>query len=257
VDLWDPIRKHYRQLRVPKGSRVGMRLTDEEMVHLAEVAERSPYWRVAYLALMIQSQTAAGPTEVLSIRLRDIAWDQNLLFIQGTKTDCRPRQLPMTEDCALSLKQAQLLALDKGASRPEHFLFPHRDGPHRHARHYHGAWHALRREASVRYPRLAKVRAYDIRHTAISRMCENPNIDESTLKKVVGHGPGSRIMFDVYFHERSKRKQEAVSVLDGITRPKHQALFEPSKRPPRVSALRTDEGDPLEVLRAALDEEAS
>src|SRR5215469_2589925 len=70
VDLWEPIRKHYKQLRVPKGSRVGLRLSDEEMVHLAEVAGHKRQWRVAFLASMVQSQTAAGPTEILSIRLR-------------------------------------------------------------------------------------------------------------------------------------------------------------------------------------------
>jgi integrase len=248
LELWQPIKKHFKRLKVPKGSNVGLRLTDEELAHLAEVAARKPQWRVAYLCMMIQTQTAAGPAETLSIRLRDIDWDANLLHIPGTKTDSRPREIPMTEDCVQALKQAELLAREKGAYRPEHYLFPHQRGPEEHALHYHGAWYSLCREAAKKFPRLAKVRRYDIRHSAISRMCENPNIDEATLKKVVGHGPGSKLMFEVYFHSRNKRKAEAVSVLSGITRPKHQALFEPTKRPPRSLPLRTEETDPLEVL---------
>src|SRR5215831_14386708 len=45
--------------------------------------------------------------------LRDINWDQNLLHIPGTKTDSRPREVPMTEDCVLALRSA-----------PSTFCFP-------------------------------------------------------------------------------------------------------------------------------------
>src|ERR1700757_3974852 len=61
VGLWEAIKKHYKRLKVRRGTLVGMRLTDEELVYLSEVAERKSRWKVAYLLMMIQTQTAAGP----------------------------------------------------------------------------------------------------------------------------------------------------------------------------------------------------
>lgn len=127
--LWDPIRRCYKQLKVPK-STIGQRPTDEELIHLFQCAQKKARWRLAYLASVVSIQTAAGPEEVLGIKLGHINWaDPPILHIHGTKTEFRPRDIPMTEDCCIALRELELLARAKGASDPDHFLFPHLGNP--------------------------------------------------------------------------------------------------------------------------------
>lgn len=57
-----------------------------------------------------------------------------------------------------------------------------------------------------------------MRHTFISRLAENPNVSEQTIKALAGHV--SRQMFERYSHIRSQAKQAAI-----------QALEEPSIEP--------------------------
>jgi len=119
-----------------------------------------------------------------------------------------------------------MIAREKGAHLPEHFLFPHRadhegEGadPTRHMGSYRKGWNGLRQEAAKKFPHLATVRRYDLRHSDGSIMCENPNMDQATLKKIFGHGPGSQLLLDLYFHATRERKEQAVAPLNGITRP--------------------------------------
>lgn len=224
--LWEPIKRRYKQLKVRR-STIGQRPSDEELVYLFEVAERKPRWRVAYLASVVSVQTTAGPYEVIQIRLGDLNWKEQQVRIPGTKTDDRDREVPMTRDCFMALRELELIARAKGATRPEHYLFPHRGNkehpgadPTRPMNTYIKSWKRLCAEAAKRYPRLLHMRRKDLRHVSVSVILENPNVDEPTAKKIIGHGPYSRMAFDVYFHARQKRKKEAVSVLDGITRKK-------------------------------------
>ncbi len=52
VDLWNPIRKLYKQMRVRKGG-PGQRLSTEELSWLLKVAQTEPRWRVAYYCALL------------------------------------------------------------------------------------------------------------------------------------------------------------------------------------------------------------
>jgi len=51
-----------------------------------------------------------------------------------------------------------------------------------------------------------------MRHTFISRLAENPNVSEQTIKALAGHV--SRQMLEHYSHIRSAAKQAAIQALE-------------------------------------------
>jgi len=73
------------------------------------------------------------------------------------------------------------------------------------------AWLAACRRAGVRY------RWHDLRHTFVSRLAENPNVSEQTIRALAGHV--SHQMLEHYSHIRSQAKLAAIRCLEGETRP--------------------------------------
>jgi len=224
--LWSVIAKHYKPLRVRKGG-PGYRIELEELKWLFQVCQSKPRWRLAFLCGMVSAQTAAGPNEILNLRLKDVDFNRmQVHFIEGTKVDERVRTIPMTNDCMWALRELELIAKEKGADEPSHYLLPRRayvaggrPDPTRPMSSYKRAWMAARLAASKRFPALKHARQYDLRHTAATMMAENPNIDLPTLKEVLGHGPGSKLATDHYFHSARARRKMAVDVLDGLRKP--------------------------------------
>jgi len=51
-----------------------------------------------------------------------------------------------------------------------------------------------------------------MRHTFISRLAENPNVSEQTMKALAGHV--SRQMLERYSHIRSEAKQAAIQAIE-------------------------------------------
>ncbi|HXM93959.1 MAG TPA: tyrosine-type recombinase/integrase [Candidatus Dormibacteraeota bacterium] len=111
--------------------------------------------------------------------------------------------------------------------RPNSFLFPyHKIGLAGNSRlpvlydvdlmrpmgSWRKAWRIASKAAGVRY------RPHDMRHTFISRLAENPNVSEQTIKALAGHV--SRQMIERYSHIRSQAKQAAIQTLE-------QPLIEP------------------------------
>lgn len=224
--LWVPIAKHYKPMPLPR-SGVGQRLEREELQYFFEVAERRPRWKIAYLVALASVNTAAGPGEIMSLRLGDLRWHDpegpKLQIVECTKTGQRVRNIPMTEDCAFALGELERMAHEKGATDANHYLLPHRAhekgagwDPTQHQGHFRKSWAGLCREAAKKYPRLLNIPRYALRHTAITYMAEDPNVDRPTLEKLVGHGSGSRMIPDVYFHASVRRKKVAVQSLNGL-----------------------------------------
>lgn len=234
--LWAPIKRHYKQLPVRKRGSIGQRIGQEELIHLFACAQRNPRWRLAYLCSMVCAATTCGPSEILNLRLGNIKWEEQMVhIIEGTKTDDRVRIIDMNEDCFMAMRELELIARQKGSCLPEHYLLPHRadkaggkPDPTRHMISYRKAWSQLRKEAAKKYPHLATVRRYDLRHTSISLLCENPEMDKNTIHEIVGHAPGSKLITDIYFHAARRKKKAAVNTLQGMTKPK----IEPEKHQP-------------------------
>ena len=126
---WAPIAKHYKPMRKPRGG-PGQRVPLEELKHLLAVAQRKARWKIAYLCSVVSANTAAGPGEILSLRIKDINFNAKpeplVSFVEGTKRDReRIRSIPMTADCEWALRELVKIARSKGAVAPEHHLLPH------------------------------------------------------------------------------------------------------------------------------------
>jgi integrase len=67
-------------------------------------------------------------------------------------------------------------------------------------------WDRLRRAAKVDY------RWHDLRHTFITRLAENPNVSEETIRTLAGHV--SRRMLERYSHIRTRAKEDAIRTLE-------------------------------------------
>jgi integrase len=67
-------------------------------------------------------------------------------------------------------------------------------------------WERVRKAAGVDY------RWHDLRHTFITRLAENPNVSEETIRSLAGHV--SRRMLERYSHIRTRAKEEAIRTLE-------------------------------------------
>ena len=68
------------------------------------------------------------------------------------------------------------------------------------------AWYTALRQSNLKY------RWHDLRHKFITRLLENPNNSEETVRALAGHV--SRKMMEHYSHIRQKAKEAAIAGLD-------------------------------------------
>jgi integrase len=168
---------------------VGHALTDEEQERLERIARDNQNWYAAYLYLKIAVNTSVGPKECFGLQLKDLRLSGELPRIQvnGTKNKGRIRPIPLEPDALDAVIEALDRAQKLGAVAPEHFLFPFRMrtggyDPTRPMTTIKTAWRKLR--VAAKLPRL---RAYDMRHTFVTRALENGDISEKTIEDMVGH----------------------------------------------------------------------
>lgn len=244
--LWggSTLAKHYKQLKVRKGG-PGQTITDKEAEWLFEVAQMKPRWRLAYLCALVSSATGAGAKEVLSLRLKDVDFNgSRVSFIEGTKDGHeRPRCIPMNDDCRWALAEIVMIAGEKGTEKPDHYIFPKRAAkkggkpdPTQHMESNFRAWYAIRKFAAKKFPSLAYMGRYKLRHYALTRLAENPNISENTVKQIAGHGPYSKMLVDYYLSIREKARRTAVDALPSLRKPQTSVQNqEELSQPPKES----------------------
>jgi integrase len=90
---------------------------------------------------------------------------------------------------------------------PEHYLIPFASSPHTHdptrpQAGYYKAFNAILEEAKLDF------RPYDFRHTAITRLLENPEVPLEVARSIAGHI--SERMIRRYFHGRLAAQRSAV-----------------------------------------------
>jgi len=73
-------------------------------------------------------------------------------------------------------------------------------------RSWHRAWRKILKDAKLHY------RWHDLRHTFVTRLAENPNVSEETIRALAGHV--SKEMLSRYSHIRVKAKREAITALE-------------------------------------------
>jgi len=217
VGLWAAIESKYEPLPLPK-ELVGRVLTTEERTRLFDVAQGDANLEAALLFAMISVNTSAGPKETATLRLKDVDLEARVIAIQGTKNASRIRTIPLNHEAWRAAKLAVARAKRLGAGQPEHHVFPFRIhralyDPARHQTTFKTAWKKLLSKAGIE----GRFRMYDLRHTAITMLLEDPTVSEETVEAIAGH-VNSR-MKKVYSHVRLAKRRQAVSALDGSPAP--------------------------------------
>jgi integrase len=213
--LWAPIERRYRPMKLPR-PKVGCALSPADEQTLFQVASRNPRWKVVYCCSVISAHTTFGPNEIRYLRRRDVDMSSvppMIHVVEGLKNQYRERGIPLNEIAASAMAKLIARAQEIGATEPDHYLLPHRApngtkgfDPTRPISSWRGAWAKLTEAAG-----LPHLRIYDLRHHAITRLLENPNISERTVIEIAGHV--SRQMLQRYSHIRMKSKVDAVNGL--------------------------------------------
>jgi integrase len=141
------------------------------------------------------------------------------LVVAKSKTDAGTRRrIPLTRR-ACSVLKLWLSRLPE--ANAEAFVFPSHQigfagdarGPliyavdfQRPLSEWKSAWYTALRQTGLKY------RWHDLRHTFITRLLENPNNSEETVRALAGHV--SRKMMEHYSHIRQKAKEAAIAGLE-------------------------------------------
>lgn len=192
-------------------------MTDDEEHRLCRAGASNPRWEAAYMFALLSLHTTMGPGEIISLRRKSIDLDRNTVSVgpEGAKNAGRMRLIPLNEICVRVCREALLAAEKKGSVLPDHYLFPFRLNrgqgrnhydPTRHLTSFKTAWREMLKAAGIE-----ELRPYDLRHAAITRLCENPGNSEETIEAIAGH-----ITHDMkkrYSHIRVEARRAALAGL--------------------------------------------
>jgi integrase len=223
--LWANLQPLYRTLPTPRrGS--GYALTPEEEKQLLEIAFASRRRLLAAHCLRLMLKTACGFGEIRHLRRRDVDLDKKTIQIEkGAKNEFRARTVPLIPE-ALESMQWIIDRWDAlGGRRPDDFILPHcssqKNGPRDFSRpmlSLKKAWEGIRREAVKQIgPHLAKLRVYDTRPTAITRLLSDGRVSLHAAQSVVGHV--SQAMQRRYYRPGEDILRAALSVLSDSPEP--------------------------------------
>lgn len=128
--LWKALDEHHKPLRIPRSTR-GCALSMADEARLFEVLGSKKRWRVAYLCSVVTANATAGPGEIRMLRLRDLNLEADPPTVhirEGIKNKYRDRFIPLNQYALKAFQQLLKRANRLGATRPDHFLLPHRAG---------------------------------------------------------------------------------------------------------------------------------
>jgi integrase len=235
--LWKAIRERYTPPPLPK-STVGRALEPDEEQRLFVVACSNRRWARAYWGSLISAQTGADPGEIQHLHLNDIDLAHMTMRIRdGLKNEHRDRIIELVHlpDVVWAFKKIigryyKICRRQNIVPDGEHFILPGRTAGvpgydlFKPMGSWKKAWDALRKAAE-----LPDLRMKDLRHHALTKALENPELSERTIIEIFGHV--SKAMWSTYSHIRRKPKQEAMKTLH-FARP----IVPP---PPSVDAVET------------------
>jgi integrase len=216
--IWGPIADRVHSLRERR--EVGRAISHEDEKKLLRVTKASRSLAL-YPLFVLSVDTGIRASEARSLHRDDIHLDENaqgnFLVVPKSKTEAgRGRLIPLTVRAAAAIR-AWYKRFPDAAS--DSFVFPrHRIGIHeteqaavyevdlyRPMKEWKTAWYTACRKAGVRY------RWHDLRHTFISRLAENPQVSEQTIRELAGHV--SKEMLQRYSHIRTDAKVQAIQAL--------------------------------------------
>jgi integrase len=124
-------------------------------------------------------------------------------------------------------------AASKGCVLPAHYLLPHRAAklsdileprttggnfdPTRPQESYKKAWYQMRAAFAIEFPARAKLRLYDMRHSAVTILLSDPNTPPQVVSEIAGHSTGA--MLARYSHQRAELRLAALQRLGKAFQP--------------------------------------
>ena len=222
-DLWGKLRRLCRPLPTdPLGP--GQALSHQELRRLIEIARGDPRWFVALCCVILSANTTAAPGEIRNLRLKDTDLEGRKIVVRkGIKNVFRARALPLNDEAFAAAQGLVQRAREKGASLPDHYLLPGRPrrsptkgrhgcwDPTRPIGSWKKAWHSIVRAFAKEFPQRAKLRLYDLRHTAITHLLSNPLIPPQVVVELAGHA--NQVLIKRYSHQSEAAKRAAVNRL--------------------------------------------
>ena len=223
--LWAPIGERIKALR--ERHDIGRALSREDEGKLLEAVGQSdspallPMFVLTMDAGLRASEARALRWQDLQLIWKDGAVVSGSLVVPKSKTEAgKGRLIPFTQRVCTNLT----LWLSRFSTcGQEAYVFPHhrvacRGGytehhlydvdPNRPIGSWKRAWKHACSKAAVHY------RWHDLRHTFISRLAENPNVSEETIRALAGHV--SKQMLQRYSHIRLHAKQAAIAALQDV-----------------------------------------
>jgi integrase len=213
VGRWPEIAGDFQPLPQPKNQdEAGRCISDEEETRFFRVGLAHPAWCVAAWASLLSVNTTAGPGEMLHLKLADVDTTSKLTIRvapEGAKNRRgRVRNIPLNESALWAVKQLEARARHEcDCAQPEHYLIPFVVAPHtfdptKPQAGYYRSFNAILGAADLNF------RPYDFRHTAITRLLENPDVPLEVARSISGHI--SETMIRRYFHGRLSAQRSAV-----------------------------------------------
>jgi len=228
IRRWVEIEPHYEQIPLPKES-VGRALTPDEERRMLQAGASRPSWARAHNLIILSLHTAAGPSEMLGLKLQDCFVDNpntaRIFIHENTKNKNRVREVPLNVDALGAVKALMQLAKECGCGRPEHYLVPRRIRKGLYDPCLHGFWpntafDEIRATAGVR------CRPYDLRHSGLTKLAEkNP---EQVVLKIAGH-VSPQMLRKVYAHVRLPALRNAVDSIGSVAVHRADNTEEPVK----------------------------
>jgi integrase len=210
---WERVGLGFQPLPLPKES-PGRAISEEEEHRLLRAGASNPQCISAYLFALISLNTTMGPGEVMSLRRKDIDLEKKTVSVNpaAAKNAGRRRTVELNDLALAACKELLDVAAKRGSILPEHYAFPYRHNrthkyhPERHCNGFRKAWEVMLACAGIE-----KLRMYDLRHTAITRLCESPEASEETIESIAGHL--THQMKKRYSHVRTEARRAALAGL--------------------------------------------
>jgi integrase len=154
-------------------------------------------------------------SEVRNLTWRQLNFLKGILTVGKSKTAAGTgRTIPINSDLRAILEEYRTWYEENvGPATPENYVFPFGKNrqwdPSRPVSTFKTAWENVRTKAKV------QARFHDLRHTAITNLCESGAPDE-TIKAIAGHV--SKRMLEHYAHIRTEAKRKAVEAISRTTK---------------------------------------
>jgi integrase len=186
--------------RRPEEQRQGVALTEEQITALRAAAHDYPDVRLA-IEFGLHGMRLG---EILALRWSDLSpLTHDEAIIRHGKTAAAARSVPLN-DITRELLQHRLTTRTV-APRPDDPIFPARLDPRDHRPDLDRAWRIVRTKAG-----LDTLHFHDLRHTTITRLCEE-GVPDWTIRALVGHV--DERMLSIYSHPRKTALRDAIRKL--------------------------------------------